>query len=328
MTHAHGVEMMITIDELWNSANPEVWEKSLQRYWKFVKSSNIALEHSMEQLNANQLRQLDARGWYEFLRDKYFRWKYTADNRYSTTTRSLHRYPKENALEELHNIKLKLISLNPTDIDYGLRTAQEIRGLGCAGASGLLSLLYPRSFGTVDQFAVKALREVRGLPEADALRSMNENSLTTTDGVVLIQIMQRKATQLNQLFGTPAWTPRKIDMILWTYGRQSDPPKVGAPASQKTTSSFGPAKIVLQSNQDQKLQLTNHEMIASALKSYHGKIFPTSEIKKIVLGAFPHFSEGSLLPNDHALGNKSSCSCAGTNRRIFDRIEPGRYLVL
>lgn len=319
---------MITIDRLWNSASPEVWEKALQRYWEFVKSSNIALEHRMEELNANYLRQLDVEGWYVFLRDQYFRWKYTANNRYCTTTGSLHRYLKENALEELHSIKLRLISLDPRDIAYGLKTAQEIRGLGCAGASGLLSLLYPRSFGTVDQFAVKALREVNGLPEADTLRRMNENSLTTTDGVVLIQIMQRKATQLNQLFGTPEWTPRKIDMILWTYGRRSDPPKVDALASQKTTSSLRPAKTVLQRNQDHKLPLTNHGMIASALENYRDKILTTSEIKKIVFGAFPHFSEGSLLPNDHALGNKNPCSCAGTDRRIFDRIEPGRYLVL
>ena len=135
------MQMMITIGELWNSANPYVWEKALQRYWEFVKSSNVELEHRMEELDANYLRQLDSDGWYEFLRDQYFRWKYAANNRYATTTGSLHRYVDDNALEGLHNIKLKLISLDPSDIAYGLKTAQGIRGLGCAGASGLLSLL-------------------------------------------------------------------------------------------------------------------------------------------------------------------------------------------
>lgn len=206
--------------------------------------------------------------------------------------------------------------------------SQDIHGLGCAGASGLLSLLYPRTFGTVDQFAAKALREVNGLPEANVLRLMNENSLTTKEGVVLFRIMQRKAAQLNELFRTLEWTPRKIDMILWTYGRQSEPPKVDAPTSRKTIFSLRPKRKVLPRNQDQKLPLSNHGMIASALESYRGKIFTTSEIKTIVLWAFPHFSKGSLLPNDHARGNKSPCSCAGTDRRIFDRIEPGRYLVL
>jgi hypothetical protein len=242
MTHAHGIDTMITINELWNSADLAVWEKALQRYWEFVKPSNIALEHRMEDLNADYLRQLDAGGWYEFLRNEYFRWKYTDNKRYSTTTGSLYRYVNENALEELHNIKLRLISLDLSDIAYGLNTAREIHGLGCAGASGLLSLLYPRSFGTVDQFAVKAFREVDGLPEADALQLMKEESLTTRDGVVLIKSMQRKAAQLNELFGTSQWTPRKVDMILWTYGRESKPPNVEASTSRKTRSSPQPEK--------------------------------------------------------------------------------------
>lgn len=307
---------MITIDKLWNSTAPVVWENALQRYWEFVKPSNIALEHLMEELNADYLMQLDADGWYEFLKDQYFRWKYTANNRYATTTSYLHRYQKENALEELHDIKLRLISFDPSDTAYGLKTAQEIHGLGCAGASGLLSSLYPRTSGTVDQFAVKALREVNGLPEADALLLMNEDSLTTKEGVVLIRIMQRKAAQINELFGTLEWTPRKIDMILWTYGRQSAPSNVDALTSRKTISSSRSEREVLPRNRDQQSPLSNHEMIASALGSNRGKIFTTSEIKTIVLGAFPHFSKGSLLPNDHARGNKSPCSCAATDRRI------------
>jgi len=73
--------------------------------------------------------------------------------------------------------------------------------------------------------------------------------------------------------------------------------------------------------------MTNHDMIATAVKNYRGKILDTCEIKNIVIGAFPEFTEGSLLPNDHAFGNKSCCSCVGTSRQIFDRIEPNKYLV-
>jgi len=74
--------------------------------------------------------------------------------------------------------------------------------------------------------------------------------------------------------------------------------------------------------------MTNHDMIASAVKKYHGKVLETSEIKEIILGAFPQFNPGSLLPNDHGFGNKSCCSCVGTKRQIFDRVEPGKYRVL
>ena len=73
--------------------------------------------------------------------------------------------------------------------------------------------------------------------------------------------------------------------------------------------------------------MTNHDMIATAVKKYRGKILETSEIKKIVLDAFPEFSEGSLRPNVHASGNKSPCVCAGTEKRIFDRVEPSKYRV-
>ncbi len=34
----------------------------------------------------------------------------------------------------------------------------------------------------------------------------------------MISIMREKAQELNDIFGTHEWTPRKIDMILWTFG--------------------------------------------------------------------------------------------------------------
>ena len=36
---------------------------------------------------------------------------------------------------------------------------------------------------------------------------------------------------------------------------------------------------------------------------------------------------GSILPNDHAKGNKGACKCAGTELRIFDRVGHGLYKV-
>ena len=79
--------------------------------------------------------------------------------------------------------------------------------------------MYPASFATVDQFVVKALREVGGLPEADDLARMRPEGLTTQDGVTLIGIVSRKAAENNRLFGTAVWTPCRIDQVLWTYGR-------------------------------------------------------------------------------------------------------------
>ena len=79
--------------------------------------------------------------------------------------------------------------------------------------------MYPKYFATVDQFVVKALSQVNDLPEANAISSMKPLSLNVTDGVLLIDILSRKADHNNLHFCSSVWTPRKIDMVLWTYGR-------------------------------------------------------------------------------------------------------------
>jgi hypothetical protein len=74
--------------------------------------------------------------------------------------------------------------IEPSDIRRSIEVAMQVPGLGTAGASGLLSLLYPEDFGTVDQFVVKALREIPQLPEAARLVEMNPQNLTLGDAEV------------------------------------------------------------------------------------------------------------------------------------------------
>lgn len=213
---------MPTIDELWYSNDPQAWAAALAGYWDYVKPANLALERSLDRLDLERIRNLDARGWFDFLHDEYFRWKYTAPNRYATTTGNLglaKHAAEPGGLDALHDIKNQLLRLDPTQVRAGLMLTQKIGGLGVAGASGLLALLHPASFGTVDQFVVKALRCVVNLPEAEAVAAMRSEGLTPTDGVTLIGVMARQATENNRRFGTAEWTPRKIDQVLWTYGR-------------------------------------------------------------------------------------------------------------
>lgn len=206
------------IENLWRSTNEDFWDESLRYYWEYIRNDlphNFHLEREMNELTPDKIERLDSVAWYAFLRDKYFRWKYTQPNRYATTTASLERYVKEDGLDELLAVKRKLLDLNPLEIEGALRTAKEIHGLGIAGASGLLALLYPRSFGTVDQFVVKALRSIPDLPERASLEKMNASGLSLKNGVLLVDVMRRKAGELNTLFGGNRWTPRKIDMVLW-----------------------------------------------------------------------------------------------------------------
>lgn len=207
---------MNTISNLWNSKFEADWKVALEKYWGFVRPENVGLELEFNDLKLERIIELDQVGWYDFLYDRYFRWKYTAPNRYASTTLALRRYKDSNHLDQLFDIKKRLLDFNLSDISVGLLIAKEIHGLGIAGASGLLSLLYPNDFATVDQFAVKALCQIPSLPESIDLIKMNPDNLSLINGMVLINIMRRKAKENNEFFGTDFWTPRKIDMILWS----------------------------------------------------------------------------------------------------------------
>ncbi|MEJ0033303.1 MAG: hypothetical protein WDO15_24540 [Bacteroidota bacterium] len=161
---------MPSISTLWQSETENDWKVALENYWSFVRPENINLEKELNELNLDKIISLDPIGWYDFLHDKYFRWKYTAPNRYASTTLVLKRFKQLNPLDGLYAIKKRLLNLDTSDITMALLIAKEIPGLGIAGASGLLSLMYPDNFATVDQFVVRALRQISDLPESDELK--------------------------------------------------------------------------------------------------------------------------------------------------------------
>ncbi len=220
------------IADLWYSPDESAWANALERYWHFVRPENMALERAMDTLDLARLRGLNRLGWYEFLRDEYFRWKYTAAHRYASTTKQLRRHLESGGLDELDGIRQTLLNLDLKDVRSGLTAAGRIHGLGTAGASGLLALMYPDVFATVDQFVVKALWNVEGLPEAAVLRRMRPEGLTARHGVTLIDIMQRKAADMNRQFRTTAWTPRKIDMVLWGCREPTSEPATAGPCRE------------------------------------------------------------------------------------------------
>jgi hypothetical protein len=210
----------IPIGELWYSRDPAAWDAALERYWHFVHRTHREMERAMEDLDRETIRGLTPDTWFAFLHDKYFWWKYTAPNRYATTTAVLRRKAAApSGRAALDHMREELVSLDPTDITGALQIAWQIPGLGPSGASGLLALLYPQFFGTADQFVVKALRAVPDLPESDIVARMKPGGLGVRDADVLIRIMRRQAGQLSNAFGTTSWTPRAIDKVLWTYGR-------------------------------------------------------------------------------------------------------------
>ena len=129
---------MQAISELWDSRDPKQWADARDNYWKMSSvKKNLELEKWMDRLDSEQIKILGPREWYDFLLNKYFRWKYTALNRFASTTKLLKRYEQTDNLGKLFAIKESLFAFDLADVREVLRIAHSIDGLGWAGASGL-----------------------------------------------------------------------------------------------------------------------------------------------------------------------------------------------
>lgn len=106
-----------------------------------------------------------------------------------------------------------------SDIEKGLTIVCGIEGVSTKAASGLLAILFPAHFGTVDKFVVESLQKVHDPKVKKKVAGMNPERLTQEDAVVLIDIMREKAHDLNRTFDKKCWTPRKLDKVLWSIGR-------------------------------------------------------------------------------------------------------------
>lgn len=203
--------------ELWKSKKHKDWLSAEEQYYSLVKPENIALERELEEISSQSIDNMSTEEFYSFLYHKYFRWKFTAKNRLKTTRKHLIYY--ENNLQELSLIKQALFSFDKSNTELGLKIAMLIKGLGCAGASGLLSILFPAYFGTVDQFVVKRLCGFSTFKCNSDIQNINPENINLKQAVLLEKILIEKAKTLNMLNNTDYWTPRKIDKVLWVLNR-------------------------------------------------------------------------------------------------------------
>lgn len=71
---------------------------------------------------------------------------------------------------------------------------------------------------------------------------------------------------------------------------------------------------------------SNHDAIKAAVSEYVGQVLSTDEIKVLTNGTV---RPGSVLPNDHAdRDHRGHCWCAGTEHRLFEKVDRGSYRVL
>ena len=143
---------------LWESGMEGSWKKWLRYYWEFIKKQRYSLELEIyiDELDAEIVKKMPTKEFYEFLWHCYFPWKFGSSREFLCKNRNekLKLHECGDGFDKLNEIKSKLFDFDKNDIGEGLKIASEIHGLGVVAASGLLAVLFPNYFGTIDRFAV------------------------------------------------------------------------------------------------------------------------------------------------------------------------------
>ena len=150
-----------------------------------------------------------------FLIDDYYLWKF--GNLYSNKRRERFRtyYVDGRRLNNLQAVKDRMFSFDLSKTAEGLNITTQIFGFRVIRASGLVALLFPEHFATIDRFIIQPLMKVRNLLKHKTIALIDPAKPTINDGVLLINIMKKKTMELNQMFGQNHWLPRDLGMVLW-----------------------------------------------------------------------------------------------------------------
>ncbi len=222
----------ISSDDLWESQEPGMWDRCLKAYWD-VRSvrNNLAIEQEMDVVAKYRqtLFDADAPAWYRFLYDKYRPWKLKSQAMYFTDIQDKFQNRYDDAQGELDAVKGKLLRADKTDITRCLQIVTLIEGFRIPTGSGLLAVLFPESFGTVDKLILRAFLAIPSVNSQYRLdawihnddeyfsKGSKSDSRRYELASILIGLFMEKATENNKrLFGTSLWTPRKVEMALWT----------------------------------------------------------------------------------------------------------------
>ena len=215
---------MLDINDLWDSRNERDWFIALDRCrLTLADRKDHELIEFFHTVDLEYVRGLGVQEWYDFL-VKYFHWQF-AGNRLQQKLRDL----DKNSFEQLFSVKSSLVAIDQRDLAdarkcLSLVRSARIRGLDYSCASGLLALLFKEWFGTADSCILESLWTIESLPEKRKMQEIlawvnTKNDWRDSDAALVINIMRRKAAQLNTAFGTNKWTPSGVSMILSTANR-------------------------------------------------------------------------------------------------------------
>src|SRR5258708_7915240 len=153
---------MTSIRDVWTSEDKSVWSSQIQAYWKYIeKQRKTSLEEEMGNLKWRLIAEATDDAWREFLAIKYIPWKHQPSPFWqSIQSKFLARYAAKEQQVLLAGIKRRIFAYGPEKTRELLSVVDEIYQFGIPSASGLLSLLFPSYFGTVDRFAVQSLQRI------------------------------------------------------------------------------------------------------------------------------------------------------------------------
>ena len=211
--------MFLTETSLWTSNDQDNWKDVENAYWdsKTVKRCE-SLYRELDAVDSNVIKNYTAEEFYNFLHDKYYVWKFTDKRILPNCQHYLSRHKDD--FSDFSKRQKAIFNFDLNDINAGIKcftdSKTRIGGMAVSAGSGLLSLLFPEYFGTVDLFVVLFLQKVDGI--SDRVMQIKEpRNLKPAEAALLIQLMRDKANKLNEANATTYWTPRRIDKCLWSF---------------------------------------------------------------------------------------------------------------
>jgi len=205
------------LKNIWNCRDIDKWKKAEEKYWERLNQVAI-IEKKFEQMTTEEILGMPPDKFYIFLRDMYFPWKFTGvylkprlENLKTIENKQTQIKDVIDDLKELQKRIADKKELNDDDMSNAIRNLQKIPGIGPSAATGLLSILFPTHFGTIDKFVGINLRNI-----GCKIDEQEYTNISVESAIKMEKILIDKAKELNKEMNTDYWTPRRLDKILWS----------------------------------------------------------------------------------------------------------------
>jgi hypothetical protein len=223
---------LTTLAKLWDSGDVSEWRRVLDAYWYVpTVQRNANLERRLGAAWQRRTEILGSRDEFtDFLRNGVYPWKGDHQS-VPGWQRSLDKYNQDvpGGLDVIRKA-LPRVTGNESPAQ-SLKRLTPVGGMGIPVASACLALLYPERFGTVDRFTLRAFRTLDGNPVFDGFRrwvddpdtylNQQDNPQALHIAGLMILLYRDKARELTATDPADGWTPRQVEMVVWTVRDES-----------------------------------------------------------------------------------------------------------